>query len=605
MWTEPGAQRGWRTRRGTVSLLVSGVLLLTGCASMPTSGAVHEAGAGNAGEQLGIDSGVRVYANPPRPGMQPTQIVNGFLDAMNSVEPNFAIAKQYLARPDDWDPGAQVRVYDETNRELRTVSNGNGIMLESNLVGEVSRDGRYDPTDPGSPLSALFDLVRVGGEWRIDHPPPGVLVTNLDFTREYVSADEPIDLYFFDPSYRVLVPDPIYLPKRADLLTAVTEAVLRGPAEPLADAVVSAVPTGTRLASRPVTAVNGQITVQLDRTAAGLDDAQRKLLTAQLVWSLSGVGEGAPVVVTADGVPLYSRPTTTADWELYRPAAPGADFERFYLLDDGALKTHDLVPGSEAKPVSAGAGDARLERLAAFAVSPSTRDVAGVSLDETKLFKVRLDPTSDRPELLHRGTELVSPSWDRFGGLWVVDRATSQVLFFDEGGKHEVPVDLLGDRRIRALAVSSDGTRVAMITQPPDQEQQLELGFVKAGPIEPGAPDPRRKVRPVSIVGLAELAPQLKPALDVAWVDPERLVVLIKDEQTDFVQPFEVGVDGRTPEPLPPLEGPVTVAGGGPDVPILVGTKDGETWELSTSTGPAPTQFWIRLSDGTSPAYPG
>ncbi|HEX2499593.1 MAG TPA: LpqB family beta-propeller domain-containing protein, partial [Actinomycetes bacterium] len=577
-----------------------------GCASMPTSGAVREAAAGNAAEQPGIDSEVRVYASPPRPGMDQTQIVNGFLDAMNSVEPDFAIAKEYLAAPDDWDPSARVRVYDETKREVRTEPSG--LRLESFLVGEVRPDGRYLPAQPDSLLTQQFDVTKIGGEWRIDHPPSGVLVANIDFTREYVSTDEPIDLYFFDPSYRVLVPDPIYLPKRADLLTAVTEAVLRGPADRLADAVVSAVPTGTRLASRPVTAVNGQITVRLDRTAAGLDDAERKLLTAQLVWSLSGVSEGAPVVVTVDGVPLYPRPTTTADWELYQPSTPSAEFERFYLLGESGLMTYDPIPGAKPERVSAGAGGDRLERLAAFAVSPSTRDVAGVSQDRTKLFKIRLDPTSERPEPLHSGASaLASPSWDRFGGLWVVDQhpAAPRVYFFDDAGKHEVSVDELGDRKITALAVSSDGTRVAMITQLPDEEAQLELGFVKTAPVQPDSPDPRRKVRPVSIVALHELAPQLKPALDVAWVDPQRLVVLIKDAEGELVQPFEVGVDGRTPDPLPPLDGPVTVAAGGPDVPILVGTRDGEIWELSTSTGPAPTRFWIRLTDGISPAYPG
>jgi hypothetical protein len=607
MRTEQGARPGRLSWWGLVSVLAGGVLLLTGCASMPTSGAVREAGTGNAAEQPGTGSEVRVYANPPRPGMDPTQIVRGFLDAMNSVEPNFAIAKEYLAAPDDWDPGASVRVYDETQRELITVQNGNGIRLESYQVGEVGRDGRYHPV-PHSPLSQLFDLVKDGSEWRIDHPPPGVLLANLDFTREYVSVDEPIDLYFFDPSFRVLVPDPIYLPKRADLLTAVTEAVLRGPADPLADAVGSAVPTGTRLASRPVTAVNGQITVRLDRTAAGLDDAQRRLLTAQLVWSLSAVSEGASIVVTADGVPLYPKPTTVADWEVFRPSAPSAELERFYLLDNGGLMSYDLIPGAKPEPVSPGPDGERLGRLATFAVSPSTRDVAGVSQDETRLVKFRLDPTGDKPEPLLSGrSRLVSPSWDRFGGLWVVDQrpAQSEVYFLDEGGERNVPVDGLGDSKIRALAVSSDGTRVAMITQLPDQEPQLKLGFVKTAPAKPGTPDPRRKVRPVSIVALDELVPQLEPALDVAWVDPQRLVVLIKDAATGLVQPFEVGVDGRMPDPLPPLDGPITVAAGGPDLPILVGTEDRKIWELSTSTGPAPTRFWKRLTPGTLPAYPG
>ncbi|HKA68382.1 MAG TPA: LpqB family beta-propeller domain-containing protein [Actinomycetes bacterium] len=615
MWTEQGVRPGRRSVRKRVAagwaVLAGAVVLLAGCASMPTSGAVREAAAGSAAEQPGSGLEVRVFANPPQPGMAPSQIVTGFLDAMNSVEPNFAIARKYLAAPNDWDPGEGVRVYDENEREVRANPVGTGYVLETVLVGDVARDGRYRPAIPGSPLTVQFDVRKVNGEWRVDHPPSGVLLANLDFTREYVSTEEPIALYFFDPSYRVLVPDPIYLPKRSDRLTAVTEAVLRGPTDRLAEAVASAVPTGTRLASTPVTAVNGQITVRLDRTAARLDEAQRRLLTAQLVWSLSGVSEGASVVVTADGVPLYPRPTTPADWELYRPFAPNADSKRVYFLRDGALMTYDRVPGAQPQRVPAGAGGQRLQRLAAFAVSPSTRDVAGVTQDQSRLIKIRLDLTRERPESLHRGSKLDSPSWDRFGGLWVVESG-SRVYLFDESGRHDVVVDKLGDRKIKSLAVSSDGTRVAMITKLPNEEARLELGLVRTGAIEPGSPDPRRRVGPVSIVGLQPLAPQLDEAVDVSWVDPQRLVVLIRDAEAD-VQPFEVGVDGRMPELLGgPMTGdPVTVAAGGTDVPILVGTSDEKIWELSTSTGPSPIRLWGPLGDGaaeirgSSPAYPG
>jgi hypothetical protein len=188
------------------------------------------------------------------------------------------------------------------------------------------------------------------------------------------------------------------------------------------------------------------------------------------------------------------------------------------------------------------------------------------------------------------------------------------VYFFDEGRQREVPVEGLGDSKINELAVSSDGTRVAMITQAHNEQPQLGIGMVKTSQVELGSPDPRRGVRPISIVDLSPLTPQLGEAVDVAWVDPQRLVVLIKDAEAELVQPFEVGVDGRMPELLGSgvASDLVTVAAGGPDVPILVGTSDDKIWELSTSTGPSPIRVWKPLLNGTrepivgtSPAYPG
>jgi len=599
---------------GWAVLLTSTVALLAGCASMPTSGAVREAGAGTAAEQRGSGSQVRVFANPPQPGMSELQIVNGFLNAMNSVEPDFATAREYLAAPDEWNPYERVQVYDENRRNVGPDQNDTGYQLDTDLVGEVGADGAYQPAEPGASLIQRFSLTKVANQWRIAVPPTGVLVANIDFTREYVSTDGPINVYFFDPAYRVLVPDPIYLPKRADLLTAVADAVLRGPTSRLARAVVSAVPSGTKLASRPVTVVNGQITVGLDRSAARLDDAQRKLLTAQLVWSLSGVSDGASVLVTADGVPLYPRATTTTDWQAYRPSPPTSDAHRIYLLRNGALLSFDRTLGAEPQPVLAGG---RLGPLATFAVSPRTPAIAGISKDATRLIRIRPDLPEDRSkQLMATGTAFRSPSWDRFDRLWVVDqrRTGSHVYVFDGDKQREVHVEGLGESEINELAVSSDGTRVAMITHDKNAPPQLQLGLVKSGQSELGSPDPRHGVQPAQIVDLSLLSPLLDEAIDVAWVDPQRLVVLIKDAEAGLVQPFEVGVDGRMPELLGSVASDlVSVAAGGPDVPILFGTSDEKKiWELSTSTGPTPIRVWKPLSDvdnnqiaGTSPAYPG
>ncbi|MCI0686017.1 MAG: LpqB family beta-propeller domain-containing protein [Sporichthyaceae bacterium] len=588
--------------------------LLAGCAAMPTSGPIREAGQGNAAEQPVSDSQVRVFANPPQAGMSPIGIVEGFLNAMNSVEPSFDTAKLYLASADEWDPSERVVVYDESDRTVDDDPAG-GVRMDALEVGRVSADGAYRPATPGAQVSQRFELVERDGEWRIRNPPPGVFVSELDFTREYVTTDEPLNLYFYDPSFRVLVPDPIYLPKRADLLTAVTQAVLRGPTGRLGDAVVSAVPTGTELLSRPVTLVNGQITVALDQTAANLDQHQRELLTAQLVWSLSTVSE-SPAQVTAGGQPLYPQSTSTSDWEQYRPGGPVEGPARGFALRDGILSSLDVAPGADPQPVPVGGSGDEMAELAAFAVSPGGPEqpsqVAGVSADRKRLIRARLDAPRDAPKVVLRGTQLESPSWDAFGGLWVLDQqeAGTKVYFVDAAGRHDITVAGLGLRRIIELAVSADGTRMAMITQEPDRPARLELGLVKTTEIKIGQPDePQRSVRPVSITSLSVVAPQLDAAMDVAWADAQQLVVLIRAADTDLVdlvEPYQVGVDGRMPEQLggPVSEDPVTVAAG-PGAPVLVGTKDGKIYRLPAPDSLALTRSWEFLTEGRQPAYPG
>src|SRR5947209_15544557 len=93
----PRTRRTWpvRRRRHLLGVAVA-ALALTGCAGMPTGGAVHLGRALPAPGGLG-DPDVRVLPPSWRTGLDPVGVVTGFLRAMVNDDDGYAIARTYLA----------------------------------------------------------------------------------------------------------------------------------------------------------------------------------------------------------------------------------------------------------------------------------------------------------------------------------------------------------------------------------------------------------------------------------------------------------------------------------------------------------------------------
>ena len=93
------------------------------------------------------------------------------------------------------------------------------------------------------------------GEWRIDNPPPGLMVAEFSFKSFY----QTYDLYFVGNGSS-LVPDPIYLPalsNPANVASALMNMLLKGPSKWLKPAVSSAIPPNTSLSVDSVTITDG------------------------------------------------------------------------------------------------------------------------------------------------------------------------------------------------------------------------------------------------------------------------------------------------------------------------------------------------------------
>ena len=118
---------------GPVALL----LMLTGCATVPTSGPVEH----HTPQAAGVNSGVHVDPLPPANGASQLLVVEGFLHAMGVYQPNYAVARQYLTVPasNTWSPESGVQIY----ADGPAPSDAAPGVLVAPLVGSIDGTGVY------------------------------------------------------------------------------------------------------------------------------------------------------------------------------------------------------------------------------------------------------------------------------------------------------------------------------------------------------------------------------------------------------------------------------------------------------------------------------
>lgn len=196
-----GAERegDTRTRRGrkrATAYAACGVVLLTGCASMPDNGDLR--GVESTPRQ---ETQVRVFAMPPREDAPPSEIVQGFLEALTSDDPTFSTARQYLTpqAARTWQPEQSTTVLAdgpeaEADRSGGRVEGGDfSFTLTGTRVATVDGQQSYSPADGN--YGQIVHLVRdkKSEQWRIDALPQGVVMGTSDFERNYMSVNK----YYF------------------------------------------------------------------------------------------------------------------------------------------------------------------------------------------------------------------------------------------------------------------------------------------------------------------------------------------------------------------------------------------------------------------------
>ncbi|MFD0315361.1 LpqB family beta-propeller domain-containing protein [Streptomyces flavalbus] len=602
-----------RARARALAYAACGAVLLAGCASMPDHGDLRDVES-----TPRQDTQVRVFAMPPREDAEPSEIMQGFLEALTSDDPQYETARQYLTEnaARKWRP------------ELSTTVLANGPDTATDLTGDTEDDDHYSFTLTGTKI-ALVDaeqsyapaegqysrqvhLVRdkKSEQWRIDGLPQGIVIGESDFQRNYMSVDK----YYFASNTAdaeagaaaqpAAVADPVYVRRRVDPMTQVVRSLLHGPTNWLGPVARSSFPLGTALRKGATLTPDEQnrLTVPLNDKAARVGTAKCNEMAAQLLFTLQNL---TPAV---DEVELRAGDRKLCELREDRAPAVAAvgsarHADYLYFLDG----KHRLVrisadSGTTSTEVVPGALGEGATPLRSAAVARDEHTAAGVGLDGKALYVGSLASGGSLgdPVLVSAGkTEtdrLTAPSWDAYGNLWVADRdpGNPRLLMLRDGKGEPLEVRTPGlDGRIKSLRVAADGVRIALVVEK-DDEQSLLVGRIEW-----------ERVGEQSAVRIRELrsaTPELAEVTAMSWAGDSRLVVVGREE--DGVQQMRyVQIDGSVPEgPAPDALTGVQEIAASEDGRLPLVAFSSEDGIVRMESG---TQWQKVVKEGAAPVYPG
>ncbi|MFV0460071.1 MAG: LpqB family beta-propeller domain-containing protein [Actinomycetales bacterium] len=574
------------TWRSMLPLLVLVLLVpaVSGCAQIPASGPVV------AGEE--VDPGVELHAIVPGPaiGASPSEIVNGFIQAMISAEGEYEVARSYLtpAAAARWKPSNKTYVFADLSisnelsagagsRPEREAAQQTSGILTLSVTETIDADGHLAQVYPPQRTPIDLDLTMVDDEWRIDALPDATLLAEIDLDFVFSSYN----LYYLDPARSFLVADPRWLPDTASTPARIAALLLRGPPAWLRGAVVTAFPKGTQLrAPAGVQVQDGVAQVSVTPEARQADAGQRGLMRAQLLATLQ------PVVAVQDVQILVDSARLDVD-EVTVHSEPSMSESPALLMGDRVQK---LVDGNPSPVESIAA--LRDSDADALAMDYSS-DRFAILADDRKELRLAGEDGLEAPVL--SGDELTVPSFDWRGWVWSteVDCQGQITAVSADSEVVQVHADWLAGRELSSLRVARDGVRVLIASTDAAGTGHLELAAITRD--EDGVPHSLARA-PEATMGSS-----VSSVRDAAWVGPARVVVLGTAVDSTDLRVLQVEVGGPPREALPRLEEPLSLTAATGMGSVLVSSSE---HDVLTQAGAQ----WISLSQAqgaTWVAFPG
>lgn len=497
-----------RILRGAVIAL--GLLALTACASLPVTGDVRP---GLAAGQSDGGSDLAFVPQGPSDGMDPKQIVRGFIDAASSPKDSWSIARQFLTadaaqkwKPDAGvtiDTGSAERRFDvpDVSKEATSIS----VHLGLQQTGSVDETGAYTGQPVNRAAEMSFSLAKSkSGQWRISVAPDGIVLDADSFAAADVFAPYPLE--YFDPTWTYLVPDVRWFPKRENTASRIVQSLVSGKPSPWLDGAVRTAFTGDIALGRNSVTLDSQTAeVTLTNAALTADPVTLSRMRTQLEHSLSGLGV-LQVRLTVSGRDLNAGSATAASTTVDSRPLVLSD-KGFGYLSGGEIVP---IPGVSAQmatfpqPITAIRASGGAQRVV---VQASTGVVYAVS-----------DGKSDEVD---GRAGLIPPALDPFGYIWTVPQQAAASLTAWSTSMQSTPLAGPQDAsQILAIAVSRDGSRLAMAVNVSGQTH-VEVAAIMRD--DRGAPtalgDPNANV----------IAWPSGGALDIAWLDDTTVGVLTSD----------------------------------------------------------------------------
>ena len=581
MWRREGVRR--------LAAAVAAAVLLAGCATVPTSGPVRE----HESDGQEIQSGVKVAPVPPAVDASPMLVVEGFLHAMGTDQPGFAVARQYLTPSADaaWHPESGTLIYADGHqpREADTGTEERpAIILEAVLTGTLSASGEY--REAGGGHRHDFGLQEIDGQWRISRPPDGLLISRYHFQTNYSA----LNLHYMDATGSVLVPDPRYFALNAISPSAVMNAQLGGPAEWLAPAVRKP-PWSASIVDDLDLLPQGVAVLRLRPEAAELSDPEVTALMAEFTATLTMLPQVAGVQFSVGGSLLTlpgTRIATLTSADLTQLAPSRAGGRLLTVRDQVVHLTDPQEPWSEGQAIARG-----LTAPGTIAARADLTEIAAVNPEGTRLAVANAEAETET--VLWESERLLRPDYSRQDELWAIGDGTGVAGFrvYAAVDRAILPVSVGPDfpsDTVRAFRLSPDGTRIALVLDGPllDGVPVEQVGLAR---VVRGADGIAIEAfRPVTVSPPAEAARRI---LDVGWQTATELLVLVSHRVTPTASVVEVDQDSARAEDIGPSDvtglSELAVAPGGQPVLRGIGAvyrfEGPFNWELTDLTAEAVT----------------
>jgi len=537
------------------SVLVVAVSL-SACSGIPTSGGVVPGPVID--EQ--IDPDVVIVPSGPRPGSTPEELLVDFMQAVRGSQNDYAVAKQFLtgALAASWNPDASTAIR-ASPASVLTGTSPEVLTYAFSSRAFVNADGGYVEQRDLANQTLSFTFAKEGAEWRISEAPDGIVLSQTSFLLAFREQA----LYFFDPTYRFLVPDVRWFPSRQTIPARIVRALLTGPTSWLQGGVVrSDFPTATALGVEGVELSAGTATVDLTDAALSATPVQRERMRQQLLATLNTVSSGvSQVVMTVNGLAIVVPET----------AAPA--------IQNPQAESSPLVGAEAAFGFSAGGAITSLEGLsplivgagATAATLAESGQAVAILTDSGAVAVAQIGQTS--PIIVDQRPELIAPSIDGLNFVWSVQAGDPGGLtaFELDGEPHSISSTLPAAATVVSMDVSRDGTRILLALS-------TELGprLVVAGII-------RQDNIPVALGELVELPVGMGAAVDAAWVDDRSVALISRSSSEVTVTQFALGGPSSPLGELPAARAIVGGNGGTDGLWILA--ADGEILRPQGSGG--------------------
>jgi hypothetical protein len=502
-----------------LSLLVA--LTTTACVGLPDDGPVEEVQTSGSGTRVGA---MAINPRGPQPGQSPSAVVKGFLDAMLATPIRDDVARQFLAEQsrDVWDPRATI-VYDTASLPRPSPQAGNLVDVTLTGADRIDERGSWQGAAPDD-LS--FSVIEENGEFRIADPQNALIVPQ----RWYAQRFRQVSLFFFDPTSQVLVPDPVFVPRAADLASTLVQRLIAGPAPELRDYARNALPAGADPEISVPVSSDGVAEVDLegDVTVPSLTD--RGLLVAQLAWTLRQDSSVERLSVRVDGervTPPGQPEVSVSAGEAFAPFVATANRLLFGLADG-------LMVTGSAQDLTAVSGPFGQFDFGLRSVTPdlNASRAAGVSSDGSAMYvaPVRVSAEGAEVEPVVTGaTDLLVPAWDFSNRLWMVDRRPdgAVVTYLREGRTAEIEIVGITGEDVKSFLVSRDGSRFVAVLRGDNEDAIVVSRLLHDAD---GRVVDALEARQVDVEGGLGLRIR-----DITWLSPTSIVVLHRIGQRLFL----------------------------------------------------------------------